>query len=225
MKRMIGLGVIAMLAAMPALGSEGESYKSGFYVGAGLGIAKHDVSKGSADAQIVVGIGGWGSFTVERDSIETDEESTGWRGLLGYRINRYVAAELEYLDFGTGEARETYVFELPFSDEPETLDRLTMADVNGPGVSLRGIVPVGQRVELFVRGGMLFADMKVRAENSFQSFDFADRVLYGGLGADWNINPKWSARLEYQRSKDLDKNLVLDESHVELLSLNILYRL
>jgi len=56
------------------------------------GAATHDVSNGGAEGMILVGIG-FGILTVPRTTLETDDESTGWRGLAGYRFNRYFAAE------------------------------------------------------------------------------------------------------------------------------------
>jgi hypothetical protein len=50
-------------------------------------------------------------------------------------------------------------------------------------------------------------------------------VTFAGVGVDWNFARRWSARLEYQRSKDIEANLDIAAAHVELLSLDILYRL
>jgi len=74
---------------------------------------------------------------------------------------------------------------------------------------------------------MLFADSKVRMAQRLtpSSVTYSDRVLYGGLGVDWNFAGHWSARLEYQRSKDIEPNLDIAESHVELLSLGVLFKL
>jgi hypothetical protein len=54
---------------------------------------------------------------------------------------------------------------------------------------------------------------------------YADEVTFAGLGVDWNFKPKWSVRLEYQRSKDIEANLDISAAHLELLSLDVLYRL
>ena len=75
-----------------------------YFGGSGGAAERDDVSNGGAQGTILVGRGGGiGVFTVPRTSLATDEDSTGWRGLAGYRFNRYLAAELEYLDFGTSE--------------------------------------------------------------------------------------------------------------------------
>ena len=168
-----------------------------------------------------------------RSSLTTDDESTGWRGLAGYRFTRYLAAELEYLDFGSSEIHETYVIDdfLPFPPAaPVNLEQDFATDVSGPAVSMLGKLPLGEQFELFVRAGVLFADSKVRTGQlrlppAPTSVTYSDRVLYGGVGLDWNFVGRWSARLEYQRSKDIEPNLEIAESHVELLSLGVLFKL
>lgn len=236
MMRVGRLGQLVLLA-MIARGAQAAepATPTGWYLGASGGSAKHDVSNGGAQDSILVGVGfGGGGFvtTVQRAELETDSDSTGWRGLAGYRFNRYFAAELEYLDFGTSHIHETYVFELPPIPTPLTLEKNFDTDVSGPAVSALGKLPVGERFELFVRAGVLFADSKVRARPDVisippapDSVTYADRVLFGGVGVDWNFAGRWGARLEYQRSKDIEPNLQIAETHVELLSLGVLCRL
>jgi hypothetical protein len=221
-----------------ARGAAAAEPAMGWYLGASGGSAKHDVSKGGAQDSIAVGfdLGGLGGgiVSVPRTSLETDEDSTGWRGLAGYRFNRYLAAELEYLDFGTSNIHETFVVEdlLPFPAPPLTIENDFTTDVSGPALSALGILPVGERFELLLRVGVLFADSKVRTghgELAFSAFPdsatYGDRVLIGGVGVDWNFAGRWSARLEYERSKDIDANRDIAASHVELLSLGVLFRL
>jgi hypothetical protein len=217
----------AQLALLLAIVPTCEAAEPGWYLGAAAGAATHDVTDGGARGTILVGVGGFGIFTVPRTALDTDTDDTGWRGLAGYRFGPYLAAELEYLDFGTSRVAETYEFELPFVPEPVTIDQQFAADVSGPALSALGILPLGGGVELFARAGVLFADSKVRMaqRSNPDSITYADRVLIGGIGIDWNFSGRWSARLEYQRSKDIEPNLDLAASHVELLSLGVLYRL
>jgi opacity protein-like surface antigen len=223
---LLGLLVRGAQAAEPAVAT-------GFYLGAGGGAAKHDVSNGGALGQIIVAFSGFGGVeavqAVPRASLETDSDSTGWRGLAGYRFNRYLAAELEYLDFGSAEIHETYNIVFGFGPVPTVIaiEQDFTTDVSGPAVSALGKLPVGERFELFLRGGVLFVDSKVRLAQRFQpsSNTYSDRVLLGGIGVDWNFAGRWSARLEYQRSQDIERNAEIGESHVELLSLGVLFKL
>jgi hypothetical protein len=220
---LLGLFVRGAQAAEPAVAT-------GFYLGAGGGAAKHDVSNGGALGQIIVAISGFGAVqAVPRASLETDSDSTGWRGLAGYRFNRYLATELEYLDFGRAAIHETYNVVFGFGPVPTVvaIEQDFTTHVSGPAVSALGKLPVGERFELFLRGGVLFADSTVRLAQRFQpaSNTYSDRVLFGGVGVDWNFAGRWSARLEYQRSQDIERNLDIGESHVELLSLGVLFKL
>ncbi len=230
----LGQGLLLALLAVDAHAAE-PTFAPGFYLGASAGGATHDVGNGGAQNTILVGIGGIGGFggvfTVPRTTLQTDDESTGWRGLAGYRFSRYFAAELEYLDFGTSEIHETYVVDIPIFPGPlPPIERNYKTDVSGPAISALGKLPVGGQFELFLRAGVLFADSKVRTgllqiPPAPDSVTYADRVLIGGIGVDWQFADRWSARLEYQHSKDIEPNPDIAESHVELISLGVLFEL
>jgi opacity protein-like surface antigen len=225
------MGKLAQLLLLLALarGAQAAEPTTGFYLGASAGHGVHDVDNGGALGAILVGFGGIGVMQVPRASLETEDGGTGWRGLAGYRFSRYLAAELEYLDFSTSEIHETYEVVFDFGPVPQVIliDQDFKTDVSGPAISALGKLPVGERFELFVRAGVLFADSKVRMEQRTQpsSITYSDRVLIGGVGVDWAFGERWSVRLEYQRSKDIEPNLDIGESHVELLSLGVLLRL
>jgi hypothetical protein len=230
MVRVGRVGQLLLLGLLACGGAHAAEPTTGFYLGASAGAARHDVDNGGAQGQIVIGIADLGALVVSRSGLKTDSDSTGWRGLAGYRFTRYLAAELEYLDFGSSRIDESYVFDLPFfpfPSEPITIHQRFETDVSGPAVSALGKLPLGERLELFLRAGMLFADSKVRmAQRSTPtSITYSDRVLIGGAGVDWNFAGRWSARLEYQRSKNIEPNLDIAESHVELLSLGVLFKL
>lgn len=238
---MVRVGRVGQLLLLGMLAQGAQAAEpvaaQGWYLGAGGGAATHDVSKGGAQNSILVGIdAGFGDgfvASIPRASLVTDDSDTGWRGLAGYRFNRYFAAELEYLDFGSSEIHETYDVVFGFGPTPQLVEirRDFKTDVSGPAVSALGKLPIGERFELFVRAGVLFADSKVRSGGILQlppapdSVTYSDRVLIGGAGVDWNFAGRWSARLEYQRSKNIEPNLDIAESHVELLSLSVLFRL
>jgi opacity protein-like surface antigen len=227
-----------LLLAMLARGADAAEPATGWYIGASGGAAKHDVSKGGAQDSIVVGFdfGGFGGgiLNVPRTTLETDEDSTGWRGLAGYRFSRYLAAELEYLDFGTSNIHETFVVDPGgiLFPSPLTIENDFATDVSGPAVSALGLLPLGERFDLFLRVGVLFADAKVKTGHGELSIStlpdtttYADRVWIGGVGVDWNFAGRWSARLEYERSKEIEPNRDIAASHVELLSLGVLFKL
>src|SRR5262245_49606711 len=98
---LIASATLASLFAVPALAAE-----PGFYVGASLGRAEEDPRSNGIDV-------GLGFFPIQIQhidptSVETDDGDVAWGATLGYRINRYVAAEIEYIDFGTADITEHY---------------------------------------------------------------------------------------------------------------------
>ena len=91
---------LAMLSS--SVGAE----DTGFYVGASVGQASQDVSAGDG---MNVAVGGFGFVVhIDPESIDTEKDVTGWDLAIGYRINRFVAGELGYLDFGSAEVTERY---------------------------------------------------------------------------------------------------------------------
>jgi hypothetical protein len=168
------------------------------------------------------------------DEQHIDDEDTGFSGTVGYRINRYLAAELTYADLGEATIFERYnlvgVPELP----PPFITQRYRIRVRGPSVSVLGSLPLGTQWELFARGGVFFSDqevdLKVSVGNSLgtnsssASTDFSDEVVMAGVGVQWSFAPRWAARLEYQRTDDLQYDNT-GESRVEQASLSVLFSL
>ena len=215
------LTLILLTCAQGALGAE-----HGFYVGAGIGASEHDLSDGGAQSSILVSFGGpfgGGVMSVPRASLQADGDGTGWKGVLGYRFHRYLAAEVEYLNLGGGELRETFDLPLPFGGQT-TIERTYSSDVSGPALSAAALLPLGSRFEVIVRAGVLFADTDVTFEEfNGSTTTYGDQVFIGGIGLVWNIDERWSARVEYQQSDDFDANRDLATSHVELAGASVVY--
>jgi hypothetical protein len=169
-----------------------------------------------------------GIVHVDPDRVEVDDGSLAWGVGLGYRINRYLAAEVEYADFGTTEIHEHYLIAgqpIPF---PTELDLTYSSKVTGPVLSVVGTLPLGQNFELFLRGGALFASREYGLEGQpdfgGQGEKFASNVWLGGAGATWSFAKRWGVRAEYQQSGSLDQTLLTGETRVKRISLSALYR-
>ncbi len=147
-------------------------------------------------------------------SVETDAIDTGFSATVGYRINRYLAAELSYTDFGEYESIERYSF-------GEFRYQLGVA---GPSLSVLGSLPLGEQWELFLRGGVLFADQEVRLGGSLSNREFSDEVVLAGAGVQWSFAPRWATRLEYQRTDDLKYDNT-GESSIDQASLSVVFEL
>jgi hypothetical protein len=162
-----------------------------------------------------------GPVAIVADSIDVDDVDAGFSGTVGYRINRYLAAELSYFDFGEYVVTERYAL---FSDV-----RYELA-VRGPAFSVLGTLPLGETLELFVRGGVLFADQDItlKVTSSLPEQNYSDEVVMAGAGVQWAFAPRWAARLEYQRTDDMkydDNRTSGGESSIEQASLSVIFKL
>jgi OmpA-OmpF porin, OOP family len=170
-----------------------------------------------------------GIVHADPDRVEVDDGSLAWGIGLGYRINRYLAGEVEYADFGTTNVHEHYsvpnVGPIPF---PAEFDLLYSSKVTGPVLSVLGTLPVGQDFELFLRGGALFAsrEYSVGGQITFSGQDqkFASTVWLVGAGGTWSFAQRWSVRAEYQQSDSLDETLATGETRVKRISLSAIYK-
>lgn len=152
-------------------------------------------------------------------SVDIDDVDTGFSVTVGYRINRYLAAELSYADFGEYEITERYSF-----------DNVSYKlGVSGPSVAVLGTLPLSERWELFLRGGVLFADQDVSLDFStsianIPDRNYSDEVVTAGAGVQWWFAPRWAARLEYQRTDDMKYDNT-GESSIDQASLSVMFKL
>ncbi len=187
------MGSFAVLAALVGFDAAAEEMpRRGFYVSASAGQAEYEVARNRPMVFAISSPLGGGVFTAFPDEVTTDNDDWSWKGTLGYRINRYIAAELSYVDFGDGDVTERYVFEQPPAPLfPSEITRDSSVNVSGPMVSVMGILPVGSRVELFLRAGVLFADEEVKFvfTNGSDSNTFGSEEWVGGAGVAFRLHP------------------------------------
>lgn len=147
---------------------------------------------------------------------DIDDVDTGFSATVGYRINRYFLGELTYADFGEYERIDRY----DLSIGPVT--SRAVFGVRGPSLSVLGSLPLGEQWEVFLRGGVLFADQKLTTES--WDVDSSDEVAIAGAGVQWSFAPRWAARLEYQLTGDMKFNDQY-ESSIDQTSLTVLFKL
>lgn len=132
------------------------------------------------------------------------------------------------MDFGDGDVTERYVFEQPPAPLfPSEITRDSSVNVSGPMVSVMGILPVGSRVELFLRAGVLFADEEVKFvfTNGSDSNTFGSEEWVGGAGVAFRFTPRWSARLEYLRTDTIEENLMNARTELDEISVSVVFGL
>jgi opacity protein-like surface antigen len=164
-----------------------------------------------------------------------DDTSVGWNVSLGYRVNKYLAAELAYVNSGEASLMQRYasftVVPVPFPD----IYRGYTVTSRGPALSVLGSLPLSSQWEVFLRGGVLFAKQEVETQTNiidatvpsvlYLDREFSDEVYTVGAGVQWAFLPRWTARLEYQRTDDLQANEIMGESRIDQASLSVLFGL
>jgi hypothetical protein len=206
------------VAALPAAAD------SGFYVTASAGTTTEDPESRGVNIS-----NGAGIVHVTPDSTRTDDGDLAWGVGLGYRINRFMSAEIEYVDFGTTDISEHYdlggVFPFPF---PTELDLAFSSHVTGPLLSVLGTLPVARNFELFLRGGALFASREYSTQGDYvsigESQKFADTVWVVGAGATWSFAKHWGIRAEYQQTGTLDETIMSGATELKRASVTALFR-
>lgn len=213
----------AVLLAMSA-GQLARAAEPGFYVGVAAGQTDYDVAASDGIAVLISGLpSGGGVFMVQSDSTQVEDDGVSWSAILGYRIHTYVAAELGYMSFAKADVTETFQVPLPVPFAPRTIPitQRTRVAVEGPAMSLLGILPLSSSWEAYLRGGVLFADQ----EQQLMYTSGSDEVTFGskewlaGVGVQWTFAGRWGLRLEYQRTDSIEGNARTGEIDLDQLSL------
>lgn len=164
MHRIASLAALGIaLTAGPAFADE----NSGLYLGVGLG----DFSSEIDDIE-----------DVDDVDIDFDEDNDASKIFGGWRLNRFVALQLDYIDFGNSSVA---VDLLDFEAEAE-----------GLAPSIVGTLPLGP-IELFARGGIVFYDLDVNLNGDSVIDESGEDVVYGaGLGL--TLLQRLALRAEYE---------------------------
>lgn len=159
---------IALLTLGTALGGTAMAQENdtGFYVGAGIG--RFDF-KGDVDD--------FEDFDDELQGFGLDDDDNAWKIFAGYRLMKYLALEVDYIDFGRAQDR---------ADISDTGDDKFHVDLSGVAPYVVGILPLGP-VELTGKVGYLFYDVDINADFDNPDIDGKssreDWIWGAGIGA------------------------------------------
>jgi len=167
------LPVLASTAALISFSAAAQAENTmtndhGFYVGGNYGYVKID---------------GQDSFDDHNDVKE---------GVLGYRLNPYLAVEGSYIDFG------------------DYGNSLASASTDGYTAALKAILPLGDRLELFAKGGQLWyrTDYKTAVGNNSND----DKGVFAGAGVGFKVTENFLLNAQYtwydtkMDAKDIEQN-------------------
>jgi uncharacterized repeat protein (TIGR01451 family) len=139
-------------------------------------------------------------------AVSLDDSDSGFKAFGGYSFNEYFAIEAGYADLG--EVESSFATTVP----PNAVDSTvrTAANVHpyfagGATLALVGKVPVGDRVELFAKGGAFMwdnteVDLEVVSGATFStSLDRDGSDAFYGAGVSLDIGAGWRVRGEWER--------------------------
>lgn len=223
---------LSALTAIVSLGFSQGALAEGFYFGLFGGVSSVDLSKSDIDAFYVNQARTSPSFSVASLSSTIDDSTNTWGLQIGYGWNSYVAVEIGYVDFGRAfyDAQYTVAFDaVPVGTGPITFSSSfshTTLQSSGPTLAVLGMLPLGEKFDVFGRAGIIFSDTRVSytRENDFLEEDKGeDKDLLFGAGGSWNINEDYALRLEYQRFLDVGDEKT-GEADIDLIAVSVLFR-
>jgi opacity protein-like surface antigen len=154
---------------------------------------------------------GYGQFNVSVDDIDDadeavskiDDDGNAWKIFAGWRLNPYVAFELNYVDFGENSGST--------GSSSSGSSGNYAVDLAGFQPAVYGIFPLGP-VELFGKVGYYFydVDLSLNLDNINQdnfSADTSEEALSYGFGVGMTIFERLNAKLEYEK---VDTDLIDD---------------
>lgn len=143
--------------------------------------------------------------------ISCDDKDTAWRILGGYQINRNFAVELGYHQLGDASAS------FPGGQ----------VDFEATAIELvgLGILPLANNFALYAKAGFYRGETEASGSNALGPVDVSETNtdLTFGLGAQYNFNPRFGVRAEWQRYTNMGGEAT-GESDVDVLSIGVLVR-
>jgi len=161
-------------AMVSAANAQGQDEVSGFYLGGGAG----QFNAGIDDVDDVDDtVQGW------------DDDDTAYKFFAGYRLNRFLALEVDYINLGEPSGAVVPGFNVD-------------ASVDGFAPYVVGTIPLGRYLEVYGRLGYYFYDANVGVERELDNrveFDEESEDLVYGAGIGASIGEKFNIRFEYEK--------------------------
>jgi len=202
----------------------------GPYAGALVGLSEFSGSQAENEQNLIDILINTG-FDYQNLSSSTEDTDLGYQALFGYRFHRYFAAELGLAQFGDLQsvAKANMDFEDGRGFVPASVS-LTFS-AGGPMMSAIGILPIGEKFELFGRLGYLFtsSERSLTSKVDGQSGGFgsakgdSQNPVYG-IGFAWHINQVYSIRGEYQQLDQLGQENRTGAEDVTVIGLGLIVR-
>ena len=160
-----------------------------------------------------------------------EDNDIGYQAMFGYRFHRYFAAEMGLAQFGSMDVTATA--DVDFDDgEGFVPTKVRVAySVGGPIFSVIGILPMGDRFELFGRVGYLFASAQQKFSASVDGQNAGSGSVKGdsqdlayGVGFSFHINQVYSIRGEYQQIDEVGQPSRTGQEDLKVFGLGVIIR-
>ncbi|MCZ6890702.1 MAG: porin family protein [Gammaproteobacteria bacterium] len=149
--------------------------------------------------------GGIGAYGLDLDNVDFDDRSRFLRAVVGYRISDHLAVEGDYLKL--------------FETSGDIFGADADLDADVWGISLRPILPITDRIDLYGRVGWSWYDVDVTS-NAFGiplTADSKDNDFTWGGGLDFRLTDNVSLRGDFSR-------IEIDDANLNFLSAQVTFR-
>jgi opacity protein-like surface antigen len=168
------LAALISVALAPAAFAQEQQEVSGFYLGAGAGQFNANID--DVD-DIDNTVDGW------------SEDDTAYKVFAGYRLNKFLAFELDYINLGKPSGSVVPGVNVD-------------ASVDGYAPFVVGTLPLGRFFEVYGRAGYYFYDATTGVTDTLDNrveFDEESEDLVYGAGVGANLGEKFNVRFEYEK--------------------------
>jgi OOP family OmpA-OmpF porin len=171
-----------------------------WYVGASLGRSVIAATSAEVEQGFLMDDGFVASGTT------LDDTDSGWKAYLGYRFNRYLAAEAGYVDLGEASFSTTIVSAPPGTTPTPPFP--IHATATAKGVLLSGLanLPLTQSMFAFAKAGVFHwratftEQIPTTGVTRLTRTEEKTNPMFGA-GLQWHFTPAVAARLEWERFK------------------------
>jgi OmpA-like transmembrane domain len=203
----IGVGFAGFTEAATPKKRTRNMNRIGPYAGAIVGYSDYSGDQAANEQNLIDILENTGN-PIENLSSSTENTDLGYQALFGYRFHRFFSAELGLAQFG--EIKSTAKADMDFGQGFVPASVSLAFSAGGPMISAIGMLPIGEKIELFGRVGYLFTsserELTSRVDGESGTFGSAkgdsQDVVYG-IGFAWNINQVYAIRVEFQQLDQL----------------------
>jgi len=156
--------------------------KSGFYLGAAVG-ATDTNHKNTAFNNPVNGA------VIENGVV--DNAGFGYRGLVGYQLNKYFAGELGFTKFARAQGRG-----LNYAGGP--LNQNGYIDEHAVDLTAKGILPIVRRISLYIKLGAAYLFARTKVNNVFSKNRNGVKPWLGA-GVSFDVTKNFAFDASYNR--------------------------